>query len=272
MKKVKRCSGETPRVVSLKTSIISGVCIAALLFGTIAQSMPAFAQQSDGYVHDVHPLHTDLISKQYTYDANGNHIGTTSPAGNESKEYDVLDRLIRYEGPEGVEEYTYFGISPKKRSVKRTSAGSTTSELTTFLYDGDNVIAEYTGEDYQLSKLYVTPELDQNLSMTVASGPDAGTYYYSQDVQGSARTLTDATGVARSRYDYTAFGEPVNSTETVSQRYGFTGREHSSESGGLCYRHRNYNPLLGRFDGSDPAGYDYNMQGNLYAYANNQPT
>lgn len=113
MKSIKRGPGKVPQGVSLRAKVVSSVCMAALLFGTIAQSMPAFAQQGGDNSRGVHPIHTDLVAKQYTYDANGNHTGTTSAAGNEHKEYDVLGRLTRYEGPDGIEEYTYFGASAK---------------------------------------------------------------------------------------------------------------------------------------------------------------
>lgn len=149
--------------------------------------------------------------------------------------------------------------------------GSSTPELTTFLYDGDDVIAEYTGEDYVLSKLYVTPGLDQNLSMTVMDGVDTETYYYSQDALGSVRTLTDAAGIVHNVHDYTAFGEPFNPMITVDQRYGFTGREHMTQSGHIHYRNRNYNPLTGMFDRRDPGGYTYNPMGNLSQYAGSNP-
>lgn len=258
---------QSSRGVPLKAKILSSVCIAALLYGTVAQAIP-----DTGMPGGAAPLlHTDRISKRYSYDANGNHVGTESAAGSERKEYDILGRLIRYEGPNGTEKYTYIGAGPKRRTVKRTPGGGGAPELTTFLYDGDNVAAEYMGANPILSRTYVTPGLDENLSLAVHGGPDAGTYYYSQDGLGSVRTLTDAAGFVQNNYDYTAFGEPYNAFAAIDQRYGFTGREYSSLSGELCVRHRNYSLLAGRFDRRDPAGYDYNKFGNLYMYANNRP-
>lgn len=107
--------------------------------------------------------------------------------------------------------------------------------------------------------------------MTNLNGEDAGTYYYSQDALGSARTLTDTAGIVRNIHDYTAFGEPFNPLIAINQRYGFTGREHMALSGNIHYRNRNYNPMTGIFDRRDPVGYDYNPMGNLYQYVDGNP-
>ena len=258
-----------PCRVSLKAKIVSGACVAVLLFGAIAHSMPAFAQQDGVGNRGTHPLHTDFVTKHFTYDANGNHIGTTSTIGTERKEYDELGRLTRYEGPEGVEEYAYFGASHKRRTVNRMPAGGATPELTTFLYDGNDVVSEFTGNSGVLSKTYVTPELDEHLSMAVHNGPDLGTYYYTQNGLGSVQGLTDLSGNVRNAYDYTAFGEPYETTVAVNQPYGYTGRRVNPLSGNMDYRFRNYNPVLGRFDARDPIGYRGGI--NQYAYVDNMP-
>ncbi len=48
------------------------------------------------------------------------------------------------------------------------------------LYDGDNVIVDLT--DGNMTKFYVTPFLDQNLSLTVVGGPQAGDSFLRVDV------------------------------------------------------------------------------------------
>jgi uncharacterized protein RhaS with RHS repeats len=104
--------------------------------------------------------------------------------------------MITTTTPAGTETNTYAGAEWHRVS---TPAGGVT---TNYVYDGDNVVADVNGG--AVSKLYVTPFLDQNLSMTdVGTGT---TYYYSQDGLGSVRTLTDAAGATVNTYDYTAFG------------------------------------------------------------------
>lgn len=207
----------------------------------------------------------------YQYDANGNTIGINSASGNESMHYDVLNRLVRYAGPGGVEETSYRGGAYQRWKVSETTTGSSAVQ-TAFLYDNDDVVADYVGNTSALSRLYVTPGLDQNLSMTVVSGPDAGTYYYSQDGLGSVRTLTDSAGLVKNHYDYTAFGEPYAQSVNLMQRYAYTGRELRPITGdSMHYRYRNYYPGMGRFDRRDPTGYESNPFGNLYAYVDASP-
>jgi len=129
-------------------------------------------------------------------------------------------------------------------------------------YDSDNVVADVVGGI--VSKQYVTPFLDQNLSMTTGGQ----TYYYSQDGLGSVRTLTDSAGGVVNNYDYSGFGEKwtPGTTETVSQRYQFTGRAKNPVSGTQYNRYRTYFAGVGRFGGRDPILYLGGI--NLYFYVN----
>jgi RHS repeat-associated protein len=111
------------------------------------------------------------------------------------------------------------------------------------------------------ARTYVTPFLDQNLSMTVLTGAAPATYYYSQDGLGSVRTLTDGSGMVANRYDYTAFGQAApagihtaghEAQQTVDQRYTYTGREATQDPSLMYYRWRMYAPGVGRFAQRDP--------------------
>jgi RHS repeat-associated protein len=109
--------------------------------------------------------------------------------------------------------------------------------------------------------------------MTDLTGAAPATYYYSQDGLGSVRTLTDGSGMVANRYDYTAFGETYHPTtsETVDNRYTYTGRERNQASGTHYMRYRTQDPVTGRFLTRDPA-YDYGSQdGNFYSYVGNAP-
>ncbi len=138
------------------------------------------------------------------------------------------------------------------------------------LYDGNNVLADLT--DGNMTKFYVTPFLDQNLSMTVVGGPQAGIYYYSQDGLGSVRTLTDSAGDLTNHYDHDAFGVPLSlgTNEGVEQRYTYTGREASGVGGApMYYRNRTNFNGLGRFGTRDPIEYQAGV--NIYVYVLNAP-
>ncbi len=138
-------------------------------------------------------------------------------------------------------------------------------------YDGNNVLADLT--DGNMTKFYVTPFLDQNVSMTVIGGPDAGIYYYSQDGLGSVRTLTDSSANLKNQYDHDAFGVPLalGTNESVEQRYTYTGRESSGVSGApMYYRTRGYLVGISRMNNRNPWGYVHS-EFNLYDYASNNP-
>ncbi len=59
----------------------------------------------------------------------------------------------------------------------RTTTGGI---VTQYLYDGDNVVADLDNLG-AVTKQYVTPFLDENLSMTDQNGGKLLNYYYNQD-------------------------------------------------------------------------------------------
>ncbi len=99
-----------------------------------------------------------------------------------------------------------------------------------------------------LESRYVTPALDENLSMT--RGQDT---YYMADGLGSIRNLLDADETVLNTYDYYAFGIMITEIEGVECPYRFTARER--EPGGLShahfYRNRYYMPWTGIFMSRD---------------------
>lgn len=205
------------------------------------------------------------VTKTYTYDNNGNNLGWSDTLGNSvTMTYDQLNRMQSWTDGTNTESSTYRGAEWHRHS--NTVNGVATS----FLYDSDNVLADV--QNGNISKFYVSPFLDQNLSVTDVA--TSSTYYYSQDGLGSVRILTDNAGVVQNRYDYTAFGKTYspNTTIGVDQRYGYTGREASSIGAPMYYRYRQYNPSMGRFIGRDALGYGGSPDGNLYAYTMNRPS
>lgn len=79
-----------------------------------------------------------------------------------------------------------------------------------------------------------------------------------------------ATGTAAVEYDCDSFGNRL-ATGLLTQRYGFTGREHDDESGVIFFRARHYDPATGMFLQRDPIGFAGGDM-NLYAYVWNNPT
>ncbi|OVE77625.1 hypothetical protein BVX99_02200 [bacterium F16] len=119
-----------------------------------------------------------------------------------------------------------------------------------------------------------TPALDSNISMTVfddatlqASGYQLpATFYYNSDERMSVRNLTDSSAAVVQSYDYTAYGDKVDSLTSgaVTQRYTYTGRELNETSGDYYFRYRMYGAQLGGFLSRDP--YLDGYQDGLSAY------
>jgi RHS repeat-associated protein len=169
--------------------------------------------------------------------------------------YDKLNRMLRHEGPSGVEVFAYRGAEWHRFSQATAAGGEY------FLYDGDNVLADIASG---VEAFYVTPFLDQNLSITTGGS----THYYSQDGLGSVRTLTDSSGTVKNKYDYLPFGgtHAPGTSVTVEQKYTYTGREKNPSSDLMYYRYRQYDPRVGRFGGRDRLGSEH-----LYSYVANSP-
>jgi RHS repeat-associated protein len=187
---------------------------------------------------------TGATVTSYLYDPNGNLTKKDDGTNVCTYKYDFRNLVTDYDGPGSNNDSTYkYGASGLR--VQKTVGGSTTTK---YYHDGLNVVAEYNGSN-QLQRTYVTPGLDQNLTMTAS----ASTYYYLSDALGSIRQLLDPDQATQNSYDYEAFGKVYGSpTENVPQPFRFTGREWDGESGLYYYRMRNYRADIGRFLARDP--------------------
>lgn len=225
------------------------------------------------------------ITKTYSYDQNGNTIEIKSVSasgkevGNVTMTYDWLNRQTsRSDGKNSVKQI-YRGNEWKRiATIVEDNASTDKAKTTTvkYLYDGDNVVADYSADNKQVA-LYVTPMLDQYISKTTISDKgEAAIHYYTQDGLGSVRSLTDIEGKSVNLNDYFAFGE-INEKATrtaIDNRYTYSGREAelaSSTVTPMYYRWRIYEYTLGRFEKRDPLYYAPNIFGSLYSYVGNSP-
>ncbi len=168
-----------------------------------------------------------------------------------------------------------FGYDPLGRCVKRwDSLGSTY-----LYYDGWNLITEGSRFDQPIRQYIHGARVDEIVwSKVVTSGVVA---YHHYDARTHCMMLTGTGQNIIEQYDYDAFGcvyayNTAGAALTVGGRPGspygnrflFTGREWLWDLGVYDYRHRHYNPELGRFLQPDPkhfAARDYN----LYRYCHN---
>ena len=179
----------------------------------------------------------------YLYDANGSLTKKDDGTNVHAYKHDFRNLMTDYDGP-GTNNDTTYRYDALGRRITKNVNGTKTA----YLYDFWNVVADYNGSN-QLQATYLTPGLDDNLSMTRSGS----TYYYLQDGLGSVRQLLGSDETTENAYDYEAFGETYGTpTESVTNRYRFTGREWDSESTIYYYRSRHLNGTFGRFLQRDP--------------------
>ncbi len=156
-----------------------------------------------------------------------------------------LDSVTTPDGSTWHYEYDAFGRRiPKTNGLIRTE----------FLWQGDRLIAEETGDDYR-TYLY-EPDSFKPLALVEGHGPDeAKVYYYHLDHLGTPQELTNQQGQLVWSVTYRAYGNVVQQqVAEIDNPLRFQGQYHDVETGLHYNRHRYYNPNTGRFITPDPIG------------------
>lgn len=195
----------------------------------------------------------------YTYDNNGNMIKKTDKTTGEITNfiYDAEDRLIEGTVPaRGL--YLKYAYDPLGRRIQKNVNGT----VTKYIYDNEDIIAEYDGDNNLTARYLHGPGIDE----PVILDKNNNKYYYHTDSLGSVTALTDSNNNIVQSYQYDSFGNIVNTTGSLTQPYTYTGRELDPETGLYYYRARYYDPKIGRFLQEDPV-----WGVNLYSYVGNSP-
>jgi len=219
--------------------------------------------------------------------------GNLTNDGRWSLNWDAENRLTRAETiasalPSGVPRQRldlasdYLGRRVRK-SVSNYVAGVWQLALDhRYLYDGVNLIATLDASQTLLYSFNWGSDLSGTLqgaggvggliSMTIHSGPLAGTYFYCYDGNGNVIALVNAAdGTVVARYEYGPFGELIRATGPLAfvNPFRFSTKFQDDETGLLYYGFRYYNPSTGRFLSRDPFEEEGGL--NLYAFVLNHP-
>jgi RHS repeat-associated protein len=186
------------------------------------------------------------------YDDNGNLVSD----GARTFVWNARNQLSEIkQGGSIVAAFSYDALG---RRYSRTENGQTVM----YLHEGHDPVLETRGSDE--SPILVGPKIDQRFARTEPTGRT----YYLTDALGSTRALTNAVGNVVQRYDYSPYGETVQTSGGFTNPYQYMGRERDA-TGLYYYRARYYSTGMGRFISEDPIGLIGGS--NAYRYVSNDP-
>ena len=208
----------------------------------------------------------------YTYNAGGQLIMETSPAGSVIYTYDDNGNLVSRTGDKTV-TYSYDKENHLLRATIQ-KGGSVTVESYTYDYAGNRTSKTVNETD----TIYYVTDVSGDLPQVVAETDEAGNNttfytrgedlismekgdeicYYLYDGHGNVRILTNAGGRITDRYSYDAYGNLLEKEGDTENEFLYTGEQYNANTGLYYLRARYMNPSTGTFISMD------SYQGSIY--------
>ncbi|HET7108345.1 MAG TPA: RHS repeat-associated core domain-containing protein [Candidatus Acidoferrum sp.] len=220
------------RILTAKTTATSGSNCWSYTFGIDVWANLNSAQPITGYSCTQANLSLSISTNNritntgFSYDASGNMLGD----GLNTYSWDAESQIKTAAGV----NYTYDGDGNRLQK----------SNGKIYWYGAGSEVLDESDASGNITDEYVFFGGKRVAHRVVSNG---AIYYYAQDLLGSSRVITTATGSVCYEADFLPFGGEHAITNTCPQNYKFTGKERDSETGNDDFGARYYSSSLGRW-------------------------
>lgn len=210
--------------------------------------------------------HLNELADQ-TYDLNGNQI----QKGNVHYTYDPLNRLREATFGDKKVQFLYDPLGRRLTKIKFNKKSATWQEVDreNYLYDGQQEIGALSSDGVLKNFRVLGTQLHSEMPTTVAIELGTKTFAPLTDAEGNICRLIDPfSKKVVHRYEFTAFGEEKHN-RIDNNPWRYAAKRFDPDLNIVYFGKRDYDPDLGRWLTTDPAGFVDSL--NLYQYALNNP-
>jgi RHS repeat-associated protein len=159
--------------------------------------------------HEVNNRNQVIIvdGQTLTYDNNGNLVQMTGAGTTTNYTYDYKNQLVKVIGAGTQVEFVYDALG---RRVQKKAVYSSSSDVTRYVYDGNQVIEERDSTNTLKTRYAYGNGIDEPVQIERAG--TAGTlisYLPMQDTNGNVIGIADGTGKLVEKVQYDAYGQPT---------------------------------------------------------------